>query len=104
MNAKVMILSLVTLAFGALTLYALWDVGYWGIFDYHRHSSAGWQVFTDLVIVCGLAMAWMLSNARETGRTVWPFILLTVFGGAFGPLLYLLIGAIDKTPRREPAQ
>lgn len=85
-------LILVTLAFGALTGYALMDVGYLGIFDYHRHSSAGWQVITDLVIACTLAIFWMISDARKTGRNAWPYVLITVGFGSFGPLLYLLVG------------
>lgn len=96
MSLRFLVLALVTLAFGVLTAYALMDVGYWGIFDYHRHSSAGWQVFTDLVIVCGLAISWMISHSRRTGRTVWPFVLITLTAGSFGPLLYLLMGELGR--------
>lgn len=85
-------LILVIAAFGVLTGYALMDVGYWGIISYHFPSSAGWQVMSDLVIVCSLAIFWMLSDARKTGRNPWPFIALTVVLGSFGPLLYLLAG------------
>lgn len=92
MTPRFLILAAITAAFGALTAHALLDVGYLGIFDYHRHSSAGWQVITDLVIVCGLAIAWMVGDARRTGRRAWPFILLTLAAGSFGPLLYLLFG------------
>ena len=90
MNIPKSILIVVTLLFSALTAYALWDVGYIGIFDYHRHSSAGWQVIMDLVIVCGLMIVWMVNDARAKGRTVWPFVLITLSGGSFGPLLYLI--------------
>ena len=64
------------------------------IIAFHFPSSAGWQVLTDLVIVCGLAMLWMVQNARATGRTAWPYVLLTLAAGAFGPLLYLLMGSL----------
>lgn len=89
-------LILVILAFGALSAYALMDVGYLGIFDYHRHSSAGWQVITDLVIVCTLAIFWMISDARKTGRNPWPYVVITVFAGSFGPLFYLLAGEFRR--------
>lgn len=78
--------------FTALTIYAVANVGYLGIFDYHRHSPAGWQVFVDLVIALVLILVWMVRDARAKGRTLWPFVLLTLAAGSFGPLLYLLLG------------
>ena len=83
--------------FTALSLYAMMQVGYIGIFDYHRHSPAGWQVFTDLVIGMLLILIWMTRDAKRRGRNVWPYVALTVAAGSFGPLLYLLLA------RDEPA-
>lgn len=96
MSAFKAALAIVTLLFGALTLYALTQVGYIGIFDYHRHSPAGWQVIADLVIVCTLAIVWMVLDSRKIGRNPWPFVLITVLAGAFGPLAYLLTRPGDK--------
>lgn len=93
MNARILLLTAVLLAFGTLSAYALAQHGYWGIFEFHFPSSAGWQVLADLAIACALAMVWMVSDARRTGRTVWPFLLATLILGSFGPLLYLLVGA-----------
>ncbi len=90
-------LILVLVAFGALSAYALLDVGYWGIISYHFPSSAGWQVMTDLVIACTLAIIWMISDARKTGRNAWPYVLITIPLGSFGPLLYLLVGQFRDT-------
>ena len=90
-------LILVIAAFGALSAYAVMDVGYLGIFDYHRHSSAGWQVITDLVIVCTLAIFWMVSDARKTGRNPWPYVVVTLAAGSFGPLFYLLVGEFRRS-------
>ncbi|MEK6806675.1 MAG: DUF2834 domain-containing protein [Pseudomonadota bacterium] len=89
-------LILVIAAFGVLTGYALMDVGYWGIISYHFPSSAGWQVITDLVIACSLAIFWMISDARKTGRNAWPYVLITLPLGSFGPLLYLLAGQFRR--------
>lgn len=90
MSAFKAILAVVVVLFGALSAYAVSQVGYFGIFDYHLHSPAGWQVITDLVIVCGLAIVWMVLDGKKIGRNPWPFVVITLFMGAFGPLSYLL--------------
>lgn len=74
-----------------LTLYAVIDVGYIGIFDYNRHSSAGWQVFSDLVIALILVSCWMIKDAKKTGRSPWPWLAITLTLGSIGPLLYLAL-------------
>lgn len=75
-----------------LTLYAVQQVGYIGIFDYHRHSPAGWQVFTDLVIALLLVLIWLVPNAKDSGRNPWPWVIMTLFLGSIGPLMYLAFG------------
>lgn len=90
MSAFKAVLAVVTLLFGALSIYAVSQVGYIGIFDYHRHSPAGWQVIADLVIACGLGIVWMVLDGKKIGRNPWPFVVVTLFLGAFGPLSYLL--------------
>ena len=90
------VLAIVTLLFGALSIYAVSQVGYFGIFDYHLHSPAGWQVIADLVIVCGLGIVWMVLDGKKIGRNPWPFVVITLLAGAFGPLSYLLTRPADK--------
>ncbi len=75
--------------FSLLTLYAISQVGYLGIFDYPRHSSAGWQIMADLVVALLLVLAWLVPNAREHGCNPWPWVVLTLTMGSIGPLLYL---------------
>lgn len=96
MNRTVLfiVLGLVTLDFAVLSGYAMMQHGYLGLFEYQLASPAGWQVLADLVIVCTLAMVWMVADARRSGRTVWPYLLLTLTAGSFGPLLYLLLGQL----------
>lgn len=78
--------------FLALTLYAVLQVGYVGIFDYHRHSPAGWQVFADLVVALILVLAWLIPDAKAKGQSPWPWVVLTLFLGSIGPLSYLAFG------------
>ena len=90
MSLRLIALIAVILAFGALTAKALMDVGYFGIFLGPLESWAGTQVLFDLVIVCVLAIIWMLHDAKTSGVNPWPFIVLTVLAGSFGPLFYLV--------------
>lgn len=84
------LVAITLVLFGALTAAALWQHGYWGIFEPHFQSFGGAQVFADLVIALALVMVWMWHDARATGRNVWPWIAATLTLGSFGPLLYLL--------------
>jgi RsiW-degrading membrane proteinase PrsW (M82 family) len=96
-NIRVLAITLLV-PFAALTVYAVLDVGYIEIFDYHRHSSAGWQVFADLVIALVLVLCWLIPDARKAGRNPWPWVVMTLFLGSLSPLLYLATGS------REHAQ
>ncbi|GAB5382596.1 MAG: hypothetical protein Alis3KO_32500 [Aliiglaciecola sp.] len=78
--------------FLALTAYALYTVGYIGIFDYHRHSPAGWQVFADLVIALIIVMMFLIPDAKKAGRNPWPWVIATLFLGSIAPLCYLVLG------------
>jgi hypothetical protein len=53
-------------------------------------NTAGMQVLADLVIALLLFCVWMWRDARASGRRPWPWLLLTLATGSFGPLLYLL--------------
>ena len=90
MNARVALLGIVLVGFAVLTGYALLDVGYAGIFAAGMHNSGAIQIFVDLVIVCSLACIWMFFDGRTRQVNPWPYIVLTVLAGCFGPLLYLL--------------
>ncbi|MEE4145684.1 MAG: hypothetical protein V2I26_12845 [Halieaceae bacterium] len=78
-----------------LTLYAVSHVGYIGIFEYHLHSPAGWQVIADLVIALVLVLTWLVPEARKAGRNPWPWVLATLLLGSIGPLLYLVFAGKD---------
>lgn len=85
------VLFLILAAFGAFSTYVMWEVGYLGIWQAGMASPGAWQVLVDLVVMSFIALGFIWRDARLTGRTVWPFALLTVAAGSFGPLLYLLL-------------
>lgn len=91
-------LALVFAAFGAYSLYVIAQLGYLGLWQALLSSLAGWQVTLDLVIASVLLMGYLWRDAQRTGRRFWPYALLTLAAGSFGPLLYLLLA-----PRRADA-
>lgn len=84
------LLALALLAFGTLTTAAVWNHGLAGIFAPLFQSLAGAQVLVDLVIALSLFLVWMWRDAARTGRSPWPWLVLTLAIGSFGPLLYLI--------------
>jgi len=101
MNKRRNLAIAILIPFLALTIYAVQQVGYIGIFDYHRHSPAGWQVFTDLVVALILVFVWMIPEAKQQGRNPWPWVIITLFMGSIGPLLYL---AFTPSKQQHTAQ
>lgn len=78
--------------FTLLTLYAVMHSGYDGIIAHALDGPAGWQIFADLVVALVLVLVWLLADARRTGRNPWPWVIVTLLLGSFGPLLYLAVG------------
>jgi len=97
------LLILVLAAFGAFTLYAMWQVGYLGIWQAGMSSVGAWQVLLDLVVMSCIALGFIWRDARQTGRTVWPFAVLTIAAGSFGPLLYLLLQPAARRTLKAPS-
>ncbi|MEZ5657153.1 MAG: DUF2834 domain-containing protein [Burkholderiaceae bacterium] len=103
MKPVVALLTLTLAAFGALSLYAMAEVGYFGIWQAGLAGPGALQLLADLLIVCTLVMTWMVTDARRHGITVWPFIVITLAAGSFGPLLYLLRRHWAALPARVAA-
>ena len=101
MSMRLLFLVLVLALFGALTAVALADVGYLGILAPHFQSWGAGQVLADLVILALLGCVWMVEDARARGAAAWPFVLLTLVGGSFGVLLYLV--ARERATSAAPA-
>ena len=96
MTKKTIAIALL-IPFTALSVYAVYKVGYIGVIDYQRHSPAGWQVFADLVIACILLLMWIFPDARRHGRNPWGYAIVTLVLGAFGPLLYWALGTSGQS-------
>jgi Terpene cyclase DEP1 len=84
-------LLVVAIAFAALSIPAVAEHGITGIFLHQFENLAGIQVLADLTIALGLFIVWMWGDARRSGRNPWPWLVLTLAAGSFGPLLYLLL-------------
>ena len=84
------ILIAVLIAFSIQGVYVLSQVGYWNIWIHNLNHAAGQQVFADLLISLSFVIVWMCHDAKATGRNVWPWVVLTLAAGSFGPLIYLL--------------
>lgn len=90
MNWKLIGLWMVLVDFAALSAYAVWQYGYVGVFERMFANTATTLAFVDLTIALSLIVIWMVGDARQRGIGVAPYVLLTVFTGSVGPLLYLI--------------
>ncbi len=90
------VLWLVLLVFGLFTAYVVAQVGVLGIFQGALGHLGATQVLVDLVVMAGLLLALLWRDARARGRCFWPWALLTLAVGSFGPLIYWLLG--DRRP------
>jgi hypothetical protein len=90
MNARVVGLAVVIAAFGALTVEALLEVGYVGLFQTQLVSFAGLQVLVDLTLSLVIVLGFIQRDARERGLPFAPYVVATLLTGSFGPLAYLV--------------
>lgn len=98
MNAKVVGLAIALVGFVSLTGLAVAEHGYVGFFDWATHNSATRLMFTDLTIALTLFLVWMVRDARERGLTMLPYLIVTLFFGAAGPLGYLIHRELSSSP------
>ncbi len=94
-----LLLLLALFALGAITAIAIWNEGFIGIFKAITLSYGSMQIFLDLVIALTLVMVWMWRDAKNAGRNIWPWIVITLAIGSFGPLLYFIMGKEKHEPK-----
>ena len=90
MKKPLLIFALI--AHGGITAGAIWMEGLAGIFAAIVQSYGSMQIFADLVIALTLVLVWMWRDAKNNGRNIWPWIVITLVAGSFGPLLYFIWG------------
>ena len=81
------------LLFGGWTATIVVEHGYTGFITVALAEDWAAQLFVDLVIALLLFMPWMANDAQERGKPFWPWLILTLFLGSIGPLLYLSLRA-----------
>jgi hypothetical protein len=94
--------SIALAVFGAFSAWVVWEVGYLAIWQSLLTGPAAWQVGFDIVLFGLLSMLWMAHDAKRTGRTVWPYLPLTLLAGSVGPLLYLALAPKEQAPYAAP--
>lgn len=85
------LLSVVLIAFAALTGYTLLHYG--GLFAwlaFYTRDPASWQIFADLLITMGLLLVFVRRDAQANGRPFFPWAVVCLALGSFGPLLYFI--------------
>lgn len=90
MNWKTLLLIVVLVDFAAFSAYVMLEVGYFGIWAAGFSGPGAMQILFDLVIVASLSCVWMWNDSKTSGLSPWPYILITLTAGSFGPLFYLL--------------
>lgn len=90
MNRKQLLIGVVLADFLALNAYAVWHYGYVGIWQAATANVATVAVLVDLCIAIGLIAVWMWNDAQRRGINAVPYLVLSLFLGSVGPLLYLL--------------
>ena len=90
MNPKQVGLSIMLVGFAALNAYCFYAFGTAEFLHAALANAATVAVFIDLVIALTMVGVWMVRDAAQRGATVLPYLLLTLFMGSMGPLIYLI--------------
>jgi hypothetical protein len=101
MNLKQIGLGILLMDFVALTAYAVWQHGVAAFFDVAAMNAITVQLSVDLVIALTIVSLWMWRDARTRGVSPVPYLMLTLFLGSIGPLMYLFRRAGDAEPAIE---
>lgn len=87
---KKILLYLLLAAFGLFSSWVIYVHGYFGLWQTGFANAGTLQILLDLIIACTVLMVWMLQDAPARGLNPWPYVLMTLFGGSIGVLVYLI--------------
>ena len=91
MSGRLIAVFAAILVLGYITVMALMNGGIEGIVVPHFQSWGAGQVFADLVISLLICLFFISKDAPARGLPFWPFVVLTLALGSFGPLAYLVM-------------
>jgi molybdopterin-guanine dinucleotide biosynthesis protein A len=81
----------VLIAFTALNVYGVAAGGIDALLALLETTNPWMFVFgADLVIALSMVAVWLIRDAKKSGRSAAPFVVLTAATGSIGPLLYLV--------------
>ena len=98
MTKKQWLIGIVLVDFVALNAYAAMQYGYMGFVREALSTFAGVAVMVDLSIALTLIAVWMWNDAKRRGIAVVPYLIVSLFLGSVGPLLYLLRTSGSEAP------
>jgi hypothetical protein len=87
------LLTIVLVLFSVYTGWIVWEFGYTSVFEVSFREHPSTQAVVDLFVMGGVLLLVMIFDNQRSGRPlhkILPFVLLTIFAGSIGPLLYLL--------------
>ncbi|HEY5926487.1 MAG TPA: DUF2834 domain-containing protein [Kofleriaceae bacterium] len=82
--------ALVLAAFGAFSIWVAAGYGFTGFLSLAAREPWALQMLLDLAIACSFAIGWMLHDAKKRGIKPWPYVVLTIFTGSVGVLVYVV--------------
>ena len=103
MNARLVLLIAVLVAFSAHTLAVVAQNGYTGFLALAWADAWGGQMLVDLAIALVLFASWLVEDARARGIAAWPYLLLIGATGSIGALAYLTHRTLREVRRAHAA-
>jgi len=98
MTKKQWLIGIVLADFAALNVWAAIQYGYVGVFREVLSTLPGILVTVDLTIALTMVAVWMWNDAKRRGIAVVPYMVIGLFLGSIGPLLYLLRTSGSEAP------
>lgn len=100
MTKKQWVIGIVLADFMVFNAYVIAQYGYIGFMREVVSSLVGVQLLVDLTIALALIAVWMWNDAKRRGLSAVPYMVVGLFLGSVGPLLYLLrTGGSEATER-----